>query len=177
MTLKWAPLFGWLVLVFAGSLISIANAQQSLGPTTVVQLTGLAGVKDNAKGVLSVENRNLHFVRGKTRSDVSATSIEDVVTGSDSREAVGKTVGTLSMAAPYGGGRFLSLFRTKIDTLTIRYRDAHGGLHGAIFTMPVGKAEEIKKELLASGAHTNVGESSEAASTSASLSSKKEQKQ
>ena len=177
MTLKWATLFAGLVLAFAGSVLSIANAQQSQGPTTVVQLTGLAGVKDNAKGILSVENRNLHFVHGKTRSDVSATSIEDVVTGSDSQKAVGRTVGMLSMAAPYGGGRFLSLFRTKIETLTIRYRDAEGGLHGAIFTMPVGKADGIKKELLASGAHTTAGESSAAASTSASPFSQEERKQ
>jgi hypothetical protein len=58
------------------------------------------------------------------------------------------------MAAPYGGGRFLSLFRKKIDTLTIQYRDVDGGLHGAIFTMPVGNSELIKTELLAQGAHT-----------------------
>ena len=63
------------------------------------------------------------------------------------------------LAAPYGSGRFLSLFRTKLDTLTIKYRDADGGLHGAIFTMPVGKAEVIKKELLAQGAHTSVAPS------------------
>jgi hypothetical protein len=177
MTLKWATNFAGLVLVFAAFVVSIANAQQSVGPTTVVQLTGLAGVKDGAKGTLSVEDRNLHFAHGKTRSDLSATSIEDVVTGKDSQEAVGETVGMISMAAPYGGGRFLSLFRKKIDTLTIRYLDADGGLHGAIFTMPVGKADEIKKELLASGAHATAGESSAAASTSASPSSKKEQKQ
>jgi hypothetical protein len=58
------------------------------------------------------------------------------------------------MAAPYGGGRFLSLFRNKIDTLTVEYRDADGAFHGAIFMMPVGTAEEIKKELIAQGAHT-----------------------
>src|SRR5579862_738246 len=177
MTLKWATLIAGLVLGLAGSAVSIANAQQSLGPTTVVQLTGLVGVKDNAKGILSIENTNLHFAHGKTRCDISATSIEDVVTGKDSQEAVGKTIGTLSMAAPYGGGRFLSLFRTKLDTLTIRYRDSDGGLHGAIFTMPVGKADEIKKELLAIGAHASAGESSAAASTSASPSSNEEQKQ
>jgi hypothetical protein len=177
MTLKRATLFAGLVLVFAGSVVSVANGQQSSAPTNVVQVIGLEGVKDNAKGILSVENGNLHFVHSKTGSDVSTTSIEDVVTGGDSQEAVGKTIGTLSMAAPYGGGRFLSLFRTKIDTLTIRYRDADGGLHGAIFTMPVGKAEVIKKELLASGAHTTAGESSAPASTSASPSPQEEQKQ
>ncbi len=177
MTLKRATLFAGLVLVFACSVVSIANAQQSPGPTKVVQVIGLEGVKDGAKGILSVENRNLHFAHGKTGSDVSTTLIEDVVTGGDSQEAVGKTIGTLSMAAPYGGGRFLSLFRTKIDTLTIRYRDADGGLHGAIFTMAVGKADGIKKELLASGAHTTAGESNAGASTSTSPSFHEEQKQ
>jgi len=58
------------------------------------------------------------------------------------------------MAAPYGGGRFLSLFRKKIDTLTIQYRDVGGALHGAIFTMPVGAANTIQTELVSGGAHT-----------------------
>jgi hypothetical protein len=48
------------------------------------------------------------------------------------------------------------LFRTKLDTVTIKYLDADGGLHGAIFTMPVGQAEVIKKDLLAQGARTTV---------------------
>lgn len=176
MTLRWATLFAGLVLVVAGSVVSIAGEQQSPGPTTAVQLIGLAGVKDGAKGTMSVENGNLHFVHRKATSDVSATSIEDVVTGGDSQKAVGKTIGMISMAAPYGGGRFLSLFRTKIDTLTIRYRDADGGLHGAIFTMPVGKADGIKKELQSTSAHSAPGESSEATSKSVSPSSQEERK-
>ena len=178
MTLKQATLFVGLVLVFARSVVSILNAQRRPGPTRVVQLTGLTGVKDNAKGTLSVENGNLHFVRGKTSSDINATSIEGVVTGSDSQREVGKTVGMIGMAAPYGGGRFLSLFRTKIDTLTVQCRDANGGLHGAIFTMPAGTADGIKKELLAEGAHTTVtGESSAAAATPPGPSTPKERKQ
>jgi hypothetical protein len=143
--------------VFAGLLISGAVAQQVPdGPVKVVQLTGLNGVKDNAKGTLAVESGRLHFVHGKETSDVSAALIEDVVTGADTQRAVGGTIGTLSMAAPYGGGRFLSLFRTKIDTLIVQYRDADGGLHGAIFTMRFGTAEGIKKELIAQGAHTTI---------------------
>jgi hypothetical protein len=50
----------------------------------------------------------------------------------------------------------MSLFRTKLDTLTIQYRDADGGLHGAIFTMGAGKADALKKELVAHGAHTSI---------------------
>jgi hypothetical protein len=141
-------------LLFSGLGISVCTAQEAPGPVKAVQLIGLTGVKENAKGTLKVENGNLHFVRGKANIEVSATSIQDVVTGADSEKAVGKTIGMISMAAPYGGGRFLSLFRKKIDTLTIQYRDVDGGLHGAIFTMPVGNSELIKTALLAQGAHT-----------------------
>ena len=171
-----AVLFG-VGLLFAGLIIPVGNAQQVSGPVKAVQLMGLTGVKDNAKGTLDVENGDLHFVHGRATSGVSAASIQEVVTGTDSRKSVGKTVGMMSMAAPYGGGRFLSLFRTKIDTLTVQYRDADGGLHGAIFTMPVGTDESIKKELVAQGVHTTApGEPSTAAAPS-STSSNKEQKQ
>jgi len=134
--------------------ISVANAQEVSGGVKAVQLTGLTGVKNNTKGNIRVENGQMHFVHGKTTADVNAASIQEVVTGADSQKAVGKTIGLMSMAAPYGGGRFLSLFRKKIDTLTIEYRDADGGLHGAIFTLQVGAADVIKKELLAQGART-----------------------
>ena len=107
---------------------------------------------------------------------MNAASIQDVATAADSQRAVGGTIGVMSMAAPYGGGRVLSLFRTKIDTLTVQYRDADGGLHGAIFTMPVGTSEVIKKELVAQGAHTTApGEKTPAATSSTSPN--KEQKQ
>jgi hypothetical protein len=162
--------------LFAGLVIPVANAQRASGPVKVVQLTGLVGVKDNAKGTLSVENGQLHFVHGTASSDVSASSIQAVVAGADSQRAVGGTIGLMSMAAPYGGGRLLSLFRTKIDTLTVQYRDADGGLHGTIFTMPVGTAEVIKKKLVAQGAHTTAtGDSTPVAFTSTSPSMEQKQ--
>ena len=148
-------------LLAATIVATAASPQQVSKAVKVVQLTGLPGMKENAKGILGVENGNLHFVHGKDVSDVSASLIEDIVTGSDSQKAVGKTVGVISMAAPYGGGRFLSLFRSKIDTLTVEYRDADGAFHGAIFTMPVGTAEAIKKELIAEGAHASSGTSAD----------------
>jgi hypothetical protein len=176
MTLRNRMVLAAAVSLVAGLTIPIGNAQQISGPIKAVQLTGLTGVKDNAKGALNVENDHLHFIHGKTSSDVSASAIQDVVTGADSEQAVGKTVGIVSMAAPYGGGRFLSLFRKKIDTLTVQYRDAEGGLHGAIFTMPVGTAEVIKKKLVAQGAHTTASEQTYEATTS-TKSSNKEEKQ
>jgi len=166
MTFRSTKAFVPVALLAAAIAAANASSQQISKAVKAVQLTGLPGIKENAKGILSVENGNLHFVHGKAISDLSASLIQDVVTGSDSQKAVGKTVGVISTAAPYGGGRFLSLFRSKIDTLTVEYRDADGAFHGAIFTMPVGTAEEIKKELIAQGAHT-----------SSSASADKEQKQ
>lgn len=131
-------------------------AQQIQPAIKAVQVTGMPRIKENAKGMLSVENGNLHFICRKSSADIGTSSIQNVVTGSDSEKAVGKTVGTLSMAAPYGGGRFLSLFRTKIDTLTVEYRDTDGAFHGSIFTMPAGTADGVKKELIAQGAHSEL---------------------
>ena len=166
-----------MALAFPAVAICSANAQQqSSKPADAIALTGLPGVKDNAKGRLTVESGKLLFSYGKKSSDVNVAAIDDVVTGEDTQAAVGKTVSTLSMAAPYGSGRFLALFRTKFDTLTLRYRDENGALHGVIFALPAGGAEPIKKELLAQGAHTSVGEEQATAPASANSSSK-EQKQ
>jgi hypothetical protein len=164
-------------LLFSVLVSAIGNAQETSVPVKAVQLTGLKGIKDNTKGTLSVENGNLHFVHGKENSDVSATSIQDVITGADSRESVGKTVGIMGMAAPYGGGRVLSLFRTKIDTLTVEYRNPDGGLHGAIFTMSAGTADAIKKQLVAQGAHTTATGEPTAVPSPSSTSPNKEEKQ
>jgi hypothetical protein len=67
----------------------------------------------------------------------------------------GGTVGTLTkVALPYGGGRALSLIlRSKIDILTLAYRDDNGGFHGVILTMPKGQGEQLRAQLVAGGAH------------------------
>jgi hypothetical protein len=166
-----------IAVTFAGLVICGAGAQQTSKPVNnAIALTGLPGVKDNAKGRLRVENGKLVFSYGKKSADVSAPAIEDVVTGEDTQASVGKTISTLSMAAPYGSGRFLALFRSKFDTLTLRYRDENGALHGVIFALPTAEAEPLKKELLAQGAHTSVGEERATAAAPTSSTSK-EQKQ
>jgi len=157
--------------LFVQALFVQSRAETPEAGTKVTQVAGLSGVKSKTKGHLVVNGGNLNFTHEHLKVDLPVNSVEDVVTGNDSQRAVGGALGTLSMLAPYGGGRFLSLFRTKLDTLTIKYRDTDGGLHGAIFTMPVGKADLLKKDLLAAGAHTSVPTEAAAASTT------KEQKQ
>jgi hypothetical protein len=153
----------WLVVMGVLTLPASSKAQQSSVPVTdapvkVVVVKGLEGVKDNSKGTIIVGDGSMHITHDTTVSNLDTHSIEDVVTGDDSQRVIRGTAGTLSWFAPYGAGRFLALFRTKLDTVTIKYRDANGGLHGAIFTMPVGQAEVIKKDLLAQGARTTVTE-------------------
>jgi hypothetical protein len=139
-----------------GSTALPSVAQQPAAGTKVVQITGLAGVKANAKGTLTLENGSIQFANSKAKVSVPIHSVEDVITGNDSQRVFRGTIGALTMFAPYESGRFLSLFRSKVDTLTIQYRDADGGLHGAIFTMAVGKADALKKDLVSQGAHTSI---------------------
>ena len=132
------------------------RAQQPPAPLQVVQVTGLTGVKHNTKGNLTLNQGSLEFAGAKSKTSVPISSLQDVVTGNDSQRVFRGTFGTLTMFAPYGGGRFLSLFRSKVDTITIQYFDSDGALHGAIFTVPVGKADPLKKDLIAQGAHTTI---------------------
>jgi hypothetical protein len=153
--LSWRVSIMFLLLLFS-ALAGLSFAQQAADSVNAVQVVGLSGVKEHAKGTLTVENGNLQFVHSKAKVVVATTSIQDVVTGNDSQRMIHGFVGTLTMFAPYESGRFLSLFRSKLDTLTIKYHDSDGGLHGAIFTMVPGKAEPLKKLLVAQGAHTSI---------------------
>ena len=60
------------VSLFTGLLVPVGNAQQISGPVKAKQLTGLPGVKDNAKGTLGVENGRCIF---STRRQLGVTSI------------------------------------------------------------------------------------------------------
>jgi len=157
--MKFNRIILWSLLLSLEAFISVSYAQQApAAPASIeaVQVIGLVGVKQNTKGNLKVENGSLSFAHSKSNCEISAASIQDVVTGADSQRAIGGTVGEISRLAPFGGGTALSLLRNKVDIITIQYRDSNGGLHGAIFTMPVGQAELIKQALLAQGAHTSI---------------------
>lgn len=140
-----------------------------------VHVIGLEGVKHNAKGKVTVTKDNIEFARGSTKSNLPIASIQDALTGTDSQRMVGGTIGFLTQFAPYESGRFLSLFRVNIDTLTISYRDPGGGLHGVIFTLPEGQAALLKKELVDQGAKTSVSVA-DAPSTPSSGSGAKEKR-
>lgn len=131
-------------------------APQQQAPLKSAEIIGLAGVKGKTEGTLTIEDGRLYFAHSGTKSEITAAAMEDVVTADDSLRVIRGTLGTITMFGPYGSGRVLSMFRSRVDSLTIQYRDDNGGLHGVVFTMPVGTADSFKQELIAQGAHTTI---------------------
>ena len=166
---------GLLVLTMSAA-VPASFAQQLEDSMKATQVMGFGEVKSNTNGILKVENGNLQFSSSKGKTEMPIGSVEDVITGDDSQRVFRGTIGTLTMFTPYEGGRFLSLFRTKLDTLTLQYRDSNGALHGAIFTMAQGKADPFKKKLVGQGAHTSIPVQEETPGSNTKASAKKEQK-
>ena len=155
-------------LLLSFSLLAYSQSQTNAGssqatPTTpaptsfkALHLMGFGAIGRNSSGTLAAKSGTLHFQSSKGAADVPVTSIQDVITDEDSKRLVRGTLQALSMFAPYGGGRFLSLFREKVDVLTVEYRDESGGLHGGIFQLPHNQAPILKKQLVDQGARTTV---------------------
>jgi len=117
------------------------------------------------KGTLKVENGNLQFVHGKTNVDITAASIQDVVTGDDTQRSVGGTVGVMSMAAPV---RRWAVLESIPQEKRYAHRSAPAMWTGAYTAQssrcPVGAANAIKTQLVSEGAHaTPAGEPTTAA--------------
>ena len=118
------------------------QATESESPQAPIKATlvmGWRGIKDNSRGILTIENGNLHFVWSKKVVDIPVASMTDVVADNDSQRVEQGSVGS----------------RSKADRLAIRYRDANG-VHSVIFTMEVGQATLLKQQLIAQGAHAAV---------------------
>lgn len=135
-------------------------AQQKTAATPAApsyhHVLGLEGAKRDAKGTVAISDGALVFTPASgTPVKVAAANVEDISLGNDSKRMLSGPIGTMSMFAPYGSGRFLSLFRQKLDVLTVSYRDDNGGLHGAIFSMTPGAAKPLKKSLLDAGAKSS----------------------
>ena len=134
-------------------------AQQAESNVTARHVIGLENVKRNSMGKLTVMNGFIQFDAGKTDAKVPIASIDDLTIGSETTQGGGKagTVAkTAAMAAPYDSGAALSLLlRTKVDILTVSYRDSGGGLHDAILALEKGRAKQQRAQLITSGAHAS----------------------
>jgi hypothetical protein len=116
-------------------------------------LLGFANARNNCTGTLSVQDDSLQFQKnGKPAAKVKIASVQDVFLGGQSKQVGGLPMTLGEAAAPFGGGRVVSLFaHKKYDTLSLEYVDADKGIHGAIFQLRKGQAETVKNELMALG--------------------------
>jgi hypothetical protein len=162
-------------LIVTLSAAGIAPAQTTTSNTTpntpaaanvnVRHVVGLDTVKRNATGRLTVQGDALDFKNGNGENKVAIASIDDIFIGTETTQSGGKTgtaVKTAAIAAPYGSGKALTIMmRTKVDILTVSFHDPGGALHGAIFALPIGQAEQMRAQLIQAGAHANPAEASE----------------
>src|SRR6266481_693505 len=121
--------------------------------TRATHLLGFANASNNSTGTLSVQDHSLQFQRnGKPGAQVKIGSVRDVFLGAESKQVGGLPMTLGKTAAPFGGGRVVSLFAHKrYDTLTLEYVDADEGIHGAIFQLTKGQGELVRNELIARG--------------------------
>ena len=149
-----------LISLFCTSLYAqtaATNASTAAAGVRAMHVLGLEGMKRNHHGTLTAQASGLNFEAKDARGAIAIASIQDVFTSQDSRQTGGKVLTVAKMGVPYGGGRVLSLFsHEKVDSLTLEYRDANGALHGAIFSMPLGQAVVLKKQLVDLGAHASI---------------------
>jgi hypothetical protein len=117
--------------------------------TRATHLLGFANARDNSTGTLSVHDDSLQFQQnGKPGEKVKIALVRDVFLGGESKQVGGLPMTVGKAAAPFGGGRVVSLFaHKKYDTLTLEYLDTNGGIHGAIFQLGKGQGELVKNEL------------------------------
>ena len=121
--------------------------------TRATHLLGFANARNNSTGTLSVQDDSLQFQQnGKPGAQVKIGSVRDVFLGAESKQVGGLPMTLGKTAAPFGGGRVVSLFaHKKYDTLTLEYVDADEGIHGAIFQLAKGQGELVRNELIAQG--------------------------
>ena len=139
-----------------GQAAGTPSAAPSVVQTDVKLVIGGETVKNNSVGTLSVVGSSLQFAAGKKKVEVEASSILDISTNEDSRQDISGAAHLATMAIPYGGGRVLSLFSHQVDVLTVEFKNANGGYHGAVFVLAHGQAAPFKKQLVAMGAKASL---------------------
>jgi hypothetical protein len=153
---------GKTILRFSAPLLALAMAlpavaEDSAAVVTATHLVGIASLKSGDKAKLTVQDGTLQVAGKIATASIKLSAIEDILTGTEATQSGGK-MGTAAragaIAAPYDTGAVLTLiFWTKVDLLTVLYRGPNGGLHSVLLAVPKGKAEPMRTQMLAAGAH------------------------
>ena len=155
------PLWSLILMVlYCGAAALAQNASEPRNPPIAMRAThllGLEGAQDNASGTLTIQGDALQFRKGgRPAAEIKINSIRNVFVGEQSREVGGVPMTLGKAAAPYGGGRVVSLFaHKKYDLVSVQYVDDEGGIHGSIFQLNKGQGEVFRNELGSHGAHVS----------------------
>lgn len=116
-------------------------------------LLGFENAKHNFTGALSIHDDAVQFQQnGKAGLQVEIGAIRSILLAEESKQVGGLPMTLGKTAAPYGGGRVVSLFaHEKYDIVTLEYVDSNGGVHGAIFQLMKGQGEVARNQLVARG--------------------------
>ena len=148
------------VSLCAGSMGQSQSEAQSPVPGPAIHVThvlGFEGERHNATGELRIQNHLMQFQRdGSPTVQVNISSIQNIFVADEDKQVGGTAMTVVKTAAPYGGGRVVSLFaHKKYDFLTVEYLDNNGGFHGAIFQLDKGQGQSFKRDLVANGGHVS----------------------
>ena len=114
----------------------------------VVYVAGLADVKPNTSGSLSLTQNTIVFTNKEVEGVIPLDRITTVSIG-DERVATGGYVGKAARLIPiYGIGSAMGAVTNKsIDLLTIEYLDQNDGYHGAVFEVPKTQAVVAQQQI------------------------------
>ena len=131
------------------------GTQASLSALHVKHILGFEGISKNSSGDLSIQAGYFRFQKSENSSArIPVSSIQELTLGEQDKQVGGISMMLAKTAAPYGGGRVISLFsHKKYDTVALEYVDSNGALHGAIFQLNKGKGQVLRSELDAARAH------------------------
>jgi hypothetical protein len=151
-----------IVVIWWSALAVAQDASQSANSTKpfsirATHLLWFENTPSNANGTLSIQDDDLQFQKnGKPAARVKISAVQNVFLGEQDTQVGGLPMTLGKTAAPFGGGRVVSLFaHKKYDTCAVEYVDGNGGLHGAIFQVNKGQAEVLRNDLIARGAHVS----------------------
>jgi hypothetical protein len=152
----FTPTRNLLALIICLSAPGLGQTSQKPETLHARHILGFEGIHDNQNGDLSILAGVLRFQTGQSVAQIKMNTIRDVYLGRQD-EQIGGTAMTLGRAAaPYGGGRVIALFAHKqYGIVTLEYRASNGALHGAIFQLNNGDAQDLKEELEAAGARVD----------------------
>jgi len=143
-----------LALAFAVPAFAVDNT----APIMATHMVGIPMLKPGARAKLIVQDGVLRLVGKTATGEILISSIDELHTSTEVTQRGGNYGTAAKVAAkalPYGSGTVLSLILwAKIDLLTVLYHGPDGDLHSVLLAMPHGKAEPIRSQLLAAGAHT-----------------------